>query len=117
MRILDQNGQELYAPDLSAGDLVPDRVLTAHHAAVAAAAEQGHYETAAEYANGGRDLRWVVERAGVPAQPARDEYEEVLRYLPCTAEQLAARRLPTAEQRLSALESAFLAMMEVSGNG
>lgn len=57
-------------------------------------------------AGGGRDLRWVVERAGVPAQPARDEYEEVLRYLPCTA-----------EQRLSALESAFLAMMEVSGNG
>lgn len=68
-------------------------------------------------AGGGRDLRWVVESAGVPAQPARDEYEEVLRYLPCTAEQLAARRLPTAEQRLSALESAFLAMMEVSGNG
>lgn len=121
MRILDENNAELTAPDLSSGRLVPDTLLVAHHDAVEAVQEQGHYETVAEYPNGGRDVVWVVDVPGVEAEEAWDEYEDIQRYVPYTGEELAEqerlRNQPTMEDRLAALEAAMLEMMGVTENG
>lgn len=48
--------------------------------------EQGHYETIAEYENGGKDVKWVVDVEGVEYQPARQEEIEI--YIPYTEEEL-----------------------------
>ena len=90
MKILDENNVELPSPDLSKGRLVEERLFISHHPAVEAAAEQWHYETIAEYPNGGRDVKKVIDIPGVEAQDAWDEYETVQRYVPYTEEELAA---------------------------
>ena len=90
MRILDLNGMELENPDLSLGYLTEEEILISHHEAVEAAAEQWHYETIAEYPNGGKDVKKIVDVPGVEAQDAWDEFETVQRYVPYTEEELAA---------------------------
>lgn len=54
-----------------------------HHDAVAHVEEQGHYEVVAEYPNGGKDVRWVVDVQGVEGHDAYDEvvseaYDEIV---------------------------------------
>lgn len=88
MRILDENGVEISSPDLEKGYLQDDRIFVAHHEAVEAVEEQWHYETIAEYPNGGKDVEKVVDVPGVPAQEAWDEYEDILRYIRYTDDQL-----------------------------
>lgn len=90
MRILDLNGMELENPDLSLGYLTEEEILISHHEAIEAAAEQWHYETIAEYPNGGKDVKKIVDVPGVEARDAWDEYETVQRYVPYTEEELAA---------------------------
>lgn len=101
MRILDLNGMELENSDLSLGHLVEDKILISHHEAVAAVAEQWHYETTAVYPNGGKDVAKVVDVPGVEAKEAWDEYETIQRYVPYTEEELAAmeeaRNKPTQQ--------------------
>lgn len=99
--IVDINNNVITDPDLSAGYLVSD-TMTVHHAAVAAVAEQGHYETIAEYPNGGKDVRWVIDTPGVAGHDAYDEQVPVQRYIPYTAEELAA--LEAAQSAPSELE-------------
>ena len=53
--------------------------------------EVSHYETVAEYPNGGRDVRKVIDVPGVPAQAAWTEQMPVQRYIRYTAEELAAQ--------------------------
>ena len=53
---------------------------------VQAVAEQGHYETIREYANGGKDVKWVVEVEGIEYQPAHQE--EIYVYIPYTEKEL-----------------------------
>ena len=65
MRILDEQGNELETYDNTKGYLVNDKVLIAHHEAVEAVEEQGHFETVAEYPNGGKDVEWVVDKSGI----------------------------------------------------
>ena len=111
MRIYDNNDVELASPDLSLGYLVEDRRLIAHHDAVEAVAEAGHWETVAEYPNGGKDVAWVVDVPGVEARDAWDEYEDIFRYVSYTKEELAQieaeQNKPTAEQRIAELEEAM----------
>ena len=70
----------------------------------------------------GRDVRKVVDVPGVDPQPAWDEEVPVQRYILYTAEELAAQekarkeaeekaQLPTAEERLAALEAAMLDLL------
>lgn len=47
--------------------------LTVTHPAVEGVEEEGHYETIAEYDNGGKDVIWVVDKPGVQASEAYDE--------------------------------------------
>ena len=89
MRILDENGIELTNPDLTLGHLEEEEILVAHHEAVEAVEEQGHYEVIAEYPDtNGKDVEWVVDVPGVEAQEAWDEYESILRYILYTEEEL-----------------------------
>ena len=121
MRILDINGVEITNPDYSLGHLVEEKILKAHHEAVEAVEEQGHYEVVAEYPNGGKDVAWVVDIPGVEAREAWDEYEDIHRFIPFTAEELAEiernKKIPSMNERMEALEAAFLEMMGVFGNG
>lgn len=101
MRILDLNGLELEHADMDAGRLQQERILLQHHEAVAAVEEQGHYETVQEYENGGKDVAWVVDMPGREAQAAWDEYEDILRFIPFTRAELAARGIETRRANLA----------------
>lgn len=109
MRILDENGLELPYPDLELGHLKEENLLIAHHDRVEAVPEQWHYETVAEYPNGGKDIAKVVDVPGVEEKEAWDEYETIKRYVPYTEEELAAleeaRNRPTLESRVDVLET------------
>lgn len=121
MKIINSNGVEIATPDLTKGYLKPE-TQTIHHDAVAGVEEVSHYETIREYPNGGKDVKKVVDVKAVSAQEAYDEEVEVQRYVLYTAEELAAQekarkeaeekaQLPTAEERLAALEAAMLDLL------
>ena len=110
MKIYDENNVELFEPDLSLGRLVEDRILRAIHETVQAVSEEGHWETVAEYPNGGKDVAWIVDVPKVEPKEAWDEYEDILRFVRYTAEELAQieeeKNRPTHEQRIVDLENA-----------
>lgn len=110
MKVYDENNLEIASPNLERGYLTEEQRLVAHHGAIEAVAEVGHYETIAEYPNGGKDVSWIVDTPGVAAQDAWDEYETVQIYHPFTAEELAARNAPTQLDRIEA-QIAYTAMM------
>ena len=107
MEIYNERMERIENPDLSLGYLTTGK-RTEHHAAVQGVAEQWHYETVAEYPNGGKDIRKVIDVPGVAARDAWDEEIAIQIYTPYTAEELARmeaeRNKPTTEQRLAALE-------------
>lgn len=133
MKIIDSNGVEIASPDLTKGYLKQE-TQTVHHDAVAGVEEVSHYETEtlpdgtpavyydADGREKGRDVRKVVDVPSVDPQPAWDEEVPVMRYIRYTAEELAAQekarkeaeekaQLPTAEERLAALEAAMLDLL------
>ena len=133
MKIIDSNGNPIETPDLTKGYLKSE-TQTVHHDAVAGVEEVSHYETEtlpdgtpaiyydADGREKGRDVRKVVDVPGVDPQPAWDEEVPVQRYILYTAEELAAQekarkeaeekaQLPTAEERLAALEAAMLDLL------
>ena len=133
MKIIDINGNPMENPDLSLGWL-EDKTQTIHHDAVEGVEEVSHYETEtlpdgtpaiyydADGREKGRDVRKVVDVPGVEAKDAWDEEEQVQVYHLYTAEELAAHekarkeaeekaQLPTAEERLAALEAAMLDLL------
>lgn len=89
MKIIDKNGTEITNPDLDLGYLVND-TETVHHDAVEAVEEQSHYETIAEYPNGGKDVKKIVDVEAVPAKDAWDEEVQIQRYVLYTEEELKA---------------------------
>lgn len=126
MRILDINNVEIESPDFNLGYLKHDTVFVQHHEAVEAVEEQGHEEIIAEYKNHkgevyGRDVAWIVDVEAVEAKEAWDEYEDIQRYVLYTEEELAEiekqRNIPTAEERIAALEAALLELMGVAIDG
>lgn len=48
-----------------------------HHEAVEGQEEQGHYEVIAEYENGGKDVKWVVD---VPYIEGHEAYDEIIQF-------------------------------------
>ena len=89
MRVLDVNDVEVETPNLERGYLKEERLFIAHHEAVEAVEEEGHWETVVEYPNGGRDVNWVADVPAVEAEEAWDEYEDILRYVLYGEEELA----------------------------
>lgn len=89
MRVFNENKTiELTNYDREKGYLKPDKLFIAHHEAVEAVEEQGHYETIAEYPNGGKDVEWVIDVQAVEAKEAYDEYEDIQVFVPYTAEEI-----------------------------
>ena len=119
--LVDEDNNPVENPDLELGWL-KNETKTVHHDAVEGVEEVSHYETIREYPNGGKDVKKVVDVKAVPAQEAYDEEVDVQRYVLYTAEELAAQekarkeaeekaQLPTAEERLAALEAAMLDLL------
>ena len=103
MKILDETGAVVENPDLTLGYLTTSTEEITHPA-VEGVEEVSHYETVAEYPNGGKDVQRVVDVPGVPAQAAWTEQVPVQRYIRYTEEELAARE----KERQQAEEAARL---------
>lgn len=91
MKIIDKTGAVITAPDLELGYLVED-TETVHHNAVEEVEEVSHYETIAEYPNGGRDVRKVVDTPAVEGREAYNETVAIQRYIRYTDAELAQRK-------------------------
>ena len=90
MKIIDENGAALETPDLTLGWL-RDETEAVEHPAQEGVPELSHYETVAEYPNGGKDVRKIIDREGIPARDAWTEQVPIQRYIRYTAEELAAK--------------------------
>lgn len=90
MKILDETGTIIENPDLTLGHLVND-TEPLEHPAVEGVEEVSHYETVAEYPNGGKDVRKVIDTPGAAAKAAWIEQVPIQRYVRYTAEELAAQ--------------------------
>lgn len=105
--IYSENMELIENPNLELGYL-KSGVRTVHHDAVGGVQEVWHYETVAEYPNGGKDIRKVVDVPGVEAKAACDEEIQIQIYVPYTQEELVRmeeeRNKPTMEDRLATLE-------------
>lgn len=116
--VYDESGKLLEEFDLSIGWLKPS-TRTEHHEAVEGVEEVWHWETIAEYPNGGKDVKKVVDVPGVEAKDAWDEKIPIYIYIPYTEEELAAieeeknkpsidDRVTTLEKQLASYEAAYM---------
>lgn len=116
--VYDEAGNLIENPDLNLGRLKAD-IRTVHHEAVTGVEEQWHFETIAEYPNGGKDVKKVVDVPGVEAKDAWDEKIPIYIYIPYTEEELAAieeeknkpsidDRVTTLEKQLASYEAAYM---------
>lgn len=112
MRIFNTDNIELIEPDLTKGRLVPEKRFVAHHEAILEIPEVGHYNVIAEYPNGGKDVEWVIDIPGTPAQEAWDEYEDILRFIPFTEAELATNRIAELKQKLQDTDFHILKIVE-----
>lgn len=113
--IYNENMELIETTDLSLGYLKPG-TRTVHHDAVEGVQEVWHYETVAEYPNGGSDVKKVIDVPGVAARDAWDEDIPIRIYVPYTQEELdrieAERNKPAMEDRLIALEEENIQLKE-----
>lgn len=112
MRVFDENNNPLDTVDEGKGYLKRDRLFLCHHKATEAEKPKGHYEIAKEYPNGGKDVVWVVDTPGVAAKDAWDEYEDILRFVPFTAVQLAQKRIAELKENLQSTDYMILKVVE-----
>ena len=115
MEIYNESMERIENPDVSIGYLTAS-TRTLHHEAVEGIEEVWHHEVVAEYPNGGRDVKKVVDVPGVQAREAWDEEIEIQIYHPYTQEELDAieteRNKPTQDERIAALEAQNEALLE-----
>ena len=113
--IYNEQMERIEHPDLTLGYLRPG-MRTEHHDAVEGVTEVWHYETVAEYPNGGKDIRKVVDVPGVAAQAAWDEEIPIQIYVPYTQDELdrieAEWNKPTTEERVAQLEAQNETLLE-----
>lgn len=111
--IYNEQMERIEHPDLTLGYLKPG-TRTEHHDAVVGVTEIWHYETVAEYPNGGKDIRKVVDVQGVEAQGAWDEEIPIQIYALHTQDELdrieAERNKPTQLDRIEA-QALYTALM------
>lgn len=84
--------------NLNLGYLKED-IITINEPEIQGLEEQGHYETIREYKNGGKDVEWIVDVAGVEYRPARTYDEEILVYVEYTKEELEEIELNKLRQQ------------------
>lgn len=112
-KIYNENMELIENPDLSLG-YIKNSTRTVHHDTVDSVTEIWHYKTIAEYPNGGKDVRKIIDVPGVAAQAAWDEEIPIQIYVPYTQEELdrmeAERNKPTQLDRIEA-QALYTAMM------
>ena len=115
IEIYNEAMERIENPDLTLGYLKSNTRME-HHNAVEGVTEVWHYETVAEYPNGGKDIRKVVDVPGVAAQAAWDEEIPIQIYVPYTQEELdrmeAERNKPKTEERIAQLEAQNETLLE-----
>ena len=115
MKILDETGAVIESPDLTLGYLTDDTEEITHPA-VEGVEELFHYETVAEYPNGGKDVQKIVDRPGVQAQEEWVEQVPIQKYIRYTAEELAAqeeeRKKAEAREKLPETVAALRAALD-----
>ena len=123
MRVFNEDKtQELKEYDLKKGHLKLDKLFIRHHEAVEEIKEQWHYETIAEYPNGGKDVSKVIDVPYQAPQEAFDEYEDIYVYIPYTYEELEELNKPSEleilkrEQEVTAQAVQDLILMTLGGN-
>lgn len=113
--IYNEQMEHIENPDLTLGYL-RSGTRTVHHEAVEGVQEVWHYETVAEYPNGGKDVHKVVDVPGIKAQAAWDEEIPVQIYVPYTQDELdrieSERNKPTTEERVAQLEAQNETLLE-----
>ena len=113
MEIYNEANERIDNPNMTLGYL-KSGVRTVHHNAVDGVTEVWHYETVAEYQNGGKDVQKVVDVTGVEAKPAWDEEIAIQIYVPYTQDELdrieAERNKPTQLDRIEA-QAMYTALM------
>ena len=101
MRVFnEEKTKELKNFDTELGRLLPDKLVIAHHEAVEAVPEQGHYEEKT-YPNGGKSKWWVIDTPAVEARDAYDEYEDIRVFVPYTEKELAEREIRALKRKLA----------------
>lgn len=92
MRILDENDQEVTDPDLTLGHLEPDQLFVQHHDAIPEklpVKEIDYDNPIWTGSNGGKLVETKIVSEYQPPVDAWDEYEDILRYILYTEEELA----------------------------
>ena len=107
MEVYNQNKTEILTEyDLTKGYLTTD-YIDEIIPEVQAIEEQGHFETIAEYPNGGKDVKWVVDVAGVEYQPQKIKKKQVTIYVPYSEEELKQQQIRIKINRLAELTKDF----------
>jgi hypothetical protein len=89
MKVYNEDKTEiLLTYNLDFGRLVSDKIVKEILPAQEEIKPQGHYEVVREYPNGGKDVKWVFDVLGQPAREETPVYEDILVYIPYTAEEL-----------------------------
>lgn len=108
MRVFNESKtQELYYYDIESGWLRNDVLVKVHHNATQKQDGVGHYEYK-EYPNGGVDREWIWDLEPIEAKEAWDETEDILVYVPYTAEELKNKRVGAIKERLAQLSEDFI---------
>lgn len=111
--IYNEQMEHIENPDLTLGYL-KSGTRTKYHEAVEGVQEVWHYETVAEYPNGGKDVRRVVDVPGVEEKAAWYEDIPIQIYVPYTQEELdrmkEERNKPTQLDRIEA-QALYTALM------
>ena len=122
MRVFNENKtQELKEYNLNKGHLELDKLFIRHHKAVEEIKEQWHYETIAEYPNGGKDVEKIIDVPYQAPQEEYDEYEDIYVYIPYTDEELEELNKPSEleilkrEQEVTAQAVQDLILMMMGG--
>lgn len=89
--------------DLNKGYLKSD-YLEIEVPEIQAVEEQSHYEVVAEYENGGKDLKKVIDVKGITYQPAHTEKQEIKVYIPYTEKELAEQKIVELKTQLQATD-------------
>ena len=123
MRVFNEDKtQELKEYNLNKGHLELDKLFIRHHKAVEEIKEQWHYETIAEYPNGGKDVEKIIDVPYQAPQEEYDEYEDIYVYIPYTYEELEEMNKPSEleilkrEQEVTAQAVQDLILMTLGGN-
>lgn len=116
MKILDKDNNEITSPDLEKGYLKIETIVIKHHDAIEAKQGKSHIEVVKEYGNGGKDVITVWDENPTEAKEAWDETEEINRYIPYSAEELAkiSKEKEDAENKEAKLNSLYNADMTFS---